>query len=119
VRRVQLLARVGAPTLPAKPLSIEQMRTGVVGRKAGAAEARDRLAVELVGSFTLADERARARFQSEGQIGAARRCPLGQQLDPHRRIVARAGAGSGLDQLCLGIGRHGEFVLRARALGRA
>jgi hypothetical protein len=56
--RAQLLARVDAPALAAQPLAVEQMGAGELDADAGTPEARDRLAVEVLGGLVLAQQRA-------------------------------------------------------------
>jgi len=55
--RMQLFTGVGAPALTAQPLAIEQMRAGELRAERGTAEASNRLAIELVGGRTVADQR--------------------------------------------------------------
>jgi hypothetical protein len=54
----QLLAGIGAPVLAAQPVAVEQMSAGEVHPGVGAAEAVDRLAVQVLGGLALARQGA-------------------------------------------------------------
>ena len=65
----QLLASVGTAVLAAQPLAVEQVRAGEFGPQRSTAEPVDRLAVEALGGLALAQQRARARLDSQPEPG--------------------------------------------------
>ena len=58
VRDPQLLARFDAPALASQPLAVDEVRTRERGTHPRAAQPRDRLAVQVLGNVTLAEQRA-------------------------------------------------------------
>src|SRR6478735_2875619 len=59
VGRPELLARRHTPVLAAEPLAVEQLGAGELDQDPGALEPLDRLAVERLGHFARAEQRAR------------------------------------------------------------
>ena len=71
VRSAQLLAGVDPPTFATQPFAVGQPSASQVRRHPALAEQLDRLPVKVLGSFTVLDERARARLGSLCPLGAA------------------------------------------------
>jgi len=67
----QLLACIGTSVLKAQPLAVEQVRAGQFGPQRRTSEPVDRLAVEALGGLALAQQRARARLDSQPEPGLA------------------------------------------------
>src|SRR4051794_36717111 len=72
VGRAQLVARVDPTVLAAQPLPVEQMRAGELGTERRPCQSLDGLAIQALGTRTLAQERSAARLYSPAPIGAAR-----------------------------------------------
>ena len=60
VGRFKLLARIDAATLTAKPLAVDQLRSGVVDGDARTPKLLDRLPVEVLGFLSIGEQRTRA-----------------------------------------------------------
>src|ERR1700722_5858876 len=60
VGRFELLARIEAGILAAMPLAVHQLRAGMVDGNARTPELVDRLPVEVLGSRSVGEKRARA-----------------------------------------------------------
>src|SRR5438270_1176254 len=71
VRSVQLLAGIDPPAFATQPFAVGQPSASQVRRHAALAEQLDRLPVKVLGSFTVLDERARARLGSLCPLGTA------------------------------------------------
>src|SRR4051794_21748955 len=66
----QLLTRVNAAALAAQPFAVEEMRASEFDAHMGAAESLDGLAVKALGGIALAEQRSRARFDSQRPLSA-------------------------------------------------
>src|SRR4051794_4794800 len=69
----ELLARIDPAILAAQPLPVEQMSPGELGAQPGAAQPLDRLAMQALGTLTLAHECPAARLDSQAPVGVAGR----------------------------------------------
>jgi hypothetical protein len=95
----QLIARVAPAALAAQPFAVQEMTTGELDADAGAGEALDRLAIERLGGFPVAQQRPRARLDAERPVGATGRgClrKLAEGIQSRLRLPAPDGR---LDQL--------------------
>ena len=81
VRGAELLAGVHAAVLAPQPLAVDQQRAALRDADAGAVDALDRLAVEPLGGFTLAQQRPRAGEEAERPVGAVGLGDLRQPLE--------------------------------------
>src|SRR6185295_19504435 len=86
---VKLYPRVDPATLPAQPLSVQQVRAGEVGADAGTPKPLDRLAVTALGSVAIAQQRARTSFDAERPVRAA---DAGDRGQPAEGIGGHLGA---------------------------
>ena len=118
MRSAQLLAGVDPPTFATQPFAVGQPSTSQVRRHAALAEQLDRLPVKVLGSFTVLDERARARLGSLCPLGAAGTQSLRQAIHGVACNVPPAASRSGLHQLVQRPRGSHDFVRRARLLGR-
>src|SRR5439155_20947892 len=71
VSDAKLIAGFTAAALAAQPLAVEQVGAGQVNAQASAAEAARRLAVKILRGLIHAQQRARARPDSQRPVGAA------------------------------------------------
>jgi hypothetical protein len=95
----QLLARVASAALAAQPFAVQEMTAGELDVDAGAGEPLDRLAIERLGGFPVAEQRLRAGLDAERPVGATGPgClrKLAEGIDSELRLAAPNG---GLDQL--------------------
>src|SRR4051812_34183056 len=92
VGAAQLLARVDPAVLAAQPLSVEQMSPGELGTKPGPCQSLDRLAMQALGTLTLAHECPAARLYSPAPVGGAGRGGRYHALERTGRDVGPRGA---------------------------
>lgn len=85
--------------LLAQPLAIEQMRASERYANAGATQPFDCLAVQMLGGFASAEQRAAACLYPQRPIGIAGPRGLRQALERVRRGRPVAASDRGLDQL--------------------
>jgi hypothetical protein len=74
----QLLSSVNPTALAAQPLPVEQMGAGEVGADASAGKPFDRLPVPALSDLAFAQQRARARLDSQRPVRATGARPLCQ-----------------------------------------
>jgi hypothetical protein len=99
VRRAQLLARVHAPTLTAKPLPVEEVGACESPAHAGAAKAVDRLPIEALGGLAVAHKRSRTGLDPQRPVGAAGASRLREPLEGVGRERGLPASSCRLDQL--------------------
>ena len=85
--------------LLAQPLAIEQMRASERYANAGATQPFDWLAVQMLGGFAAAEQRAAARLYPQCPIGTAGPRGLREALERVSRGRLLAASDRGLDQL--------------------
>src|SRR4051812_1319741 len=95
----ELLAGVDPPVLTTEPLAIAQPGTSEVRRHPRLPKRLDRLAVQMLGRFTILEERARARLRSLRPGRAARARPLAQLIEGFTCDLLPPAPGSRLDEL--------------------
>ena len=113
----QLFARVHATALAAEPFAVEQARAGELDADPRALEPLDRLAVEGVGVFALAQQRPGACQDAERPIRTRGACPLfqpGQRGGGDLRLAATSRRLDELGQRRAGVP---EVAVVAAALG--
>ena len=91
MRRAQLQASVDAAVLAPQPFAVEEVGTGEFWRDATAAEPVDRLAVELFGRRTLAQERARTVVEEYGNLRAREQLRFAFQLQERAKRCRAVG----------------------------
>ena len=112
-----MLARVHAPVLTTKPLSVHELRSGQVNRgSAAVVESLDRLAVEGLGQVAVAQKGGRPGANAERPTGAAGACSLVEVAQRLGRDCAGVASGACLDQLEACPVEDTEMLVRARAL---
>jgi len=99
VRVAELVAGVGAPALAAQPLAVDEVGARELDAVAGGAEAVERFAVETLGVFAVAQQRARTGFEGERPVGAGGLAHLRQRSERVDRGLASADADGRFDQL--------------------
>ena len=71
IGRFELLARIDAAMLTAKPLTVDQLRASVVDDNARTPELVDRLLVEVLGFRSVGEKRARAGLDAARPFAVA------------------------------------------------
>src|SRR5438093_564385 len=71
VSGAQLLPSVAAAVLAPQPLAEQKMRARQLRTDRGAAQAIDRLAIELLGRWAVQEERSRARLDTKAPVAVA------------------------------------------------
>ena len=95
----QLSARVQPPALAAEPFAVDEMSAGEPPADACAAEPLERLAVELFGGLTVADQGVRIRVDAEPPVAAAGAGALRESLEGAGRMLGHPETARCLDQL--------------------
>src|SRR5215218_9918540 len=72
----ELGPRLEPAPAPAQPLAVEQLGPGMLRPVPGSAQAVDRLSIQPLRGFSLADLRTRTRLDAEGPVRAAEGRPL-------------------------------------------
>ena len=115
----QLDARVDPAVLAAQPLPVEQMSPGELGTPPGPCQSLDRLAMQALGTLTLAQECPAARLDSPAPVGVAGRGGRHHALERTGRDIGFPGADRRFDQLSRCPGGDVELrCLLGRSLGR-
>ena len=77
----ELAARIDAAMFAAKPLAVDELRAGVVDDDVGTPKLLDRFPVEVLGFFSIGEQRARARLDAARPFGTAEGRAFGQLLE--------------------------------------
>src|SRR3954452_22155987 len=118
VGSTELDTRVDPAIFAAQPLPVEQMSPGELRTQPGAGQPLDRLAMQAIGSLTLAHECPAARLDSQTPVGAAGRGGRHHALERTGRDLGPRGADRRFDQLGRCPGRELELrCLVGRSLG--
>src|SRR5580693_7922700 len=99
VRTGELVAGVTAAPLAAQPLAVEQAGAGQIPPQASAAEAVDRLTVQVLGGLAVADQRPRAGLGTKHPVGPAGTGDAGEPLKGAGRAPGYPAAHRRLDEL--------------------
>src|SRR5262249_15206355 len=94
--RLQLLTRAPALALPAQPLTVQQVRASELGTQLGTAKPIDRLAIQVLGGGTVAEQRPAPCLDAERDLSAARQRLRPQPLERIAGRPAVSGAGGRL-----------------------
>ena len=78
MRGVQLRPSVGPAALATQPLTVQQVRAGELGPKAGTAQPADRLAIGALGVLAVVEQRPAARVGPLPPVGLANAGGLSQ-----------------------------------------
>lgn len=97
--KVKLLAGFQAPVRATQPFAVQELSTGEVDGDPGPGEALDRLSVERVGGFAIAQGRTGAGLDSERPLRPGGACSFLQSPQGCRADVRSIAARSRLDQL--------------------
>src|SRR3954469_19508011 len=103
---MELHTCVDPAVLAAQPLPVEQMSAGELGTKPGPCQSLDRLAMQPLGTLTLAQERPAARLDSQAPVGVAGRGGRYHLLERTDRYLGPRGADRRFDQLSRCPGRE-------------
>src|SRR3954468_4012239 len=116
---MELDTRIDPAILAAQPLPVEQMSPGELGTPPGPSQFLDRLAMQALGTLTLAQQCPAARLHSPAPVGAGGRGGLYHELERIGREVGPRGADRRFDQLSRCPGSDLELrCLLGRSLGR-
>jgi hypothetical protein len=110
VGRAEPRPGVDATALPTQPFAVQQVRAGEFCPNAGVAKPLDRLAVEGLGGFALAQQCTRTRLDTQRPIGAGRARAFGQPAKCLGGDVALSAARGRLDELNRRPGRSDRFA---------
>ena len=80
MRDAQLLSRVESSALTAQPLAVQKARARELRTYSRPVQPLNRFRVEMLGLVTAAEERARARLDTEGPVGTGDLRPLEQAV---------------------------------------
>src|SRR5690348_3610116 len=94
-----MLAGLDPATLAAQALPVEQMSPAELGTPPGPYQSLDRLAIQALGTLTLAQQCPAARLHPPAPVGAGGRGGRHQTVERASRKVPPRGTDCGFDQL--------------------
>ena len=111
----ELVPGVGAASLAAQPLAVDEVGAGQIGGALRPAQAFDGLPIVALGHGPLGHQRLGPGEHAEAERRASRSHPHPQEVERLGRVVRPTRARCRLDQVGQHPGVHGESLLREQA----